>query len=337
MTDTLKALEQDRDRKAQRAKELHDQWQAACKEAADARDAFIKARKQNLKEKQQALTTNILVTKPVNQSSTNSPAPSPSMDSIQICAHNEELIRQKANEITKNEMQIALERKRLEQLELSLLECQQGKSPIEIQEELRPYNISTFWIDKLLKTYLNNYGYAGNSGAELYASDLDRLQLCDIAADLVDLIANELKENLKVIDVMKNRDGLLTTPGHIKDSIYHHICKQCGIDLSTKSVKEHPAAIREALSKWDVDNAFQESNCIMRHWAQLEHNQRKEKHKKKQTEELELKIIEEWDANPGKWSTVSSFIRHIETLYWDVTPKDGKVRNTLKKHGKTID
>lgn len=38
MTDILKPLEQDRGRKAQRAKDLHVQWQAACKEAAEARD-----------------------------------------------------------------------------------------------------------------------------------------------------------------------------------------------------------------------------------------------------------------------------------------------------------
>lgn len=334
MTDTLKVLEQDRDTKKQKALELHAQWQTACKEAAEARDAFIKASKRNPKKKQQASTGDISIIKPVTQVSTNLPASASPIDSRQSCAHHEELIRKEVNEITKNEMRIALARKRLEQLELSLLECQQGKSPIAIQEELRSYDISTFWIDKLLKTYRNNYGYAGNSGAELYASDLDRLQLCHITADLVDLIANELKENLKVIDVMMNRDGLLTTPGHVKDSIYYHICKIQGIDLSTKSVKERPAAIREALSKWDVDNAFQESNSIMRHWAQLEHNQRKEKYKKKSTEELELKIIAEWDAHPEKWSPVSSFIRHLQTLSWDVTPSEGKVRDTLKKHKK---
>ncbi|WP_312633289.1 hypothetical protein [Pseudescherichia sp.] len=322
MTDILKVLEQDRDKKKEKALELHAQWQTACKEAAEARDAFIKASKRNLKEKQQASTSGIPVIKPVNQSSTNLSAPSPQIDLCHSFPHYEELIRKEVNEITKNEMQIALGRKRLKQLKLSLLQCQQGKSPVAIQEQLRPYDISTFWIDKLLKTYRDNYGYVGYSGAELYSSDLNRLQLCHIAADLVDLIANELKENLKVIDVMMNRDGLLTTPGHVKNSLYYRICLSQGIDLSTKSVKERPAAIREALSKWDVDNAFQESNCIMRHWAQLEHSQRVSAGKKTQpvvTLSGRNEIRDEYKKDPGK--SVPAFMDRLKDMGWNLPDK----------------
>lgn len=43
MSDNLKTLEQDRDRKVQRAQELHAEWQTACVEASKARDAYLKA------------------------------------------------------------------------------------------------------------------------------------------------------------------------------------------------------------------------------------------------------------------------------------------------------
>lgn len=163
---------------------------------------------------------------------------------------------------------------RLEQLELSLHECLQGESPIQIQEELRPHDIEAFWIEKLLVTYRDNCGYAGNSAAELYSSNLDREALCHIAADLVDIIAKELMENLKVIETMKNRDGMLTTPGNIEGSLWYLICKQRGIDLSTKSVKERPIVISKALEQWPMDSSFQESNRIMRHWARHTHQQK---------------------------------------------------------------
>ncbi|GEM_PF-1671991 len=194
----------------------------------------------------------------------------------QYLNHYIELIRRERNEITKHELRAALGRSRLEQLEISLDECEKSESPVEIPDELQEHELVGFWINKLLATYRDNCGYTGNSSAELCASELNKSQLRWIIAELVDLIASELMENLKVIDVMKNRDGLLTTPGHTKDSIYYHICKQRGIHLSTKSVKERPALIREALEKWDVDNAFQESSRIMRHWAQHEHQQKKD-------------------------------------------------------------
>ncbi|QDK17370.1 hypothetical protein ES815_03205 [Leclercia adecarboxylata] len=44
MTDTLKDLEQDRNRKAQAAMELHAKWKVACIEAKAAKDAYLKAR-----------------------------------------------------------------------------------------------------------------------------------------------------------------------------------------------------------------------------------------------------------------------------------------------------
>lgn len=200
-------------------------------------------------------------------------------------------------------MRAVLGRKRLEQLELSLHECQQGKSTIPLQEELRPHDIEAFWIEKLLAKYRDNYGYAGNSSAELCGSKLDRLSLCRIAADLVDLIANELMENLKVIEVMKNRDGMLTTPGNIKDSLWYLICKQRGIDLSTKSVKERPAVIREALNQWPMDDSFQESNRIIRHWAALTHTQRSAGGKATHpivTKATKEEIRAEYKRNPGK-------------------------------------
>jgi len=195
-------------------------------------------------------------------------------DYYQYLNHYIELIRRERNEITKHELRAALGRSRLEQLEISLDECEKGESPVEIPDELQEHELVEFWINKLLATYRDNCGYTGNSSAELCASELNKSQLRWIIAELVDLIASELMENLKVIDVMKNRDGLLTTPGHVEGSIYYHICKQHGIDLSTKSVKERPALIREALEKWDFDNAFQESNSIMRYWAQHIHQQK---------------------------------------------------------------
>ncbi|EPJ3204865.1 hypothetical protein LL364_001042, partial [Citrobacter freundii] len=68
--------------------------------------------------------------------------------------------------------------------------------------------------------------------------------------------------------------GMLTTPGNIEGSLWYLICKQRGIDLSTKSVKEHPAVISKALEQWPMDDSFQESNRIMRHWAQHIHQQK---------------------------------------------------------------
>lgn len=269
MTDTLKTLEQDRDCKAQRAAELYSQWKAACKEAGSARDAYISASKSRLQGKQLAP----VITSP-SQSSINPPTTAVAIDYRQYCESYKERISREANEITKDEMRAALGRMRLEQLELSLHECQQGESPILIQEELSPHDIVAFWIEKLLATYRDNCGYTGNSSAELYSSELDRVALCHIAADLVDLIANELMENLKVIEMMKNRDGMLTTPGNIEGSLWYLICKQRGIDLSTKSVKEHPAVISKALEQWPMDDSFQESNRIMRHWAQHIHQQK---------------------------------------------------------------
>lgn len=269
MTDTLKTLEQDRDCKAQRAAELYSQWKAACKEAGAARDAYISASKSRLQGKQLAP----VITSP-SQSSINPPTPAVAIDYRQYCESYKERISREANEITKDEMRAALGQMRLEQLESSLHECQQGESPILIQEELSPHDIVAFWIKKLLATYRDNCGYTGNSSAELYSSELDRVALCHIAADLVDLIANELMENLKVIGMMKNRDGMLTTPGNIEGSLWYLICKQRGIDLSTKSVKEHPAVISKALEQWPMDDSFQESNRIMRHWAQHIHQQK---------------------------------------------------------------
>ncbi|EAW1171794.1 hypothetical protein S922_09085 [Salmonella enterica subsp. enterica] len=298
MTDRLKALEQDRDSKAQRAEELHTQWKAACKEAGAARDAYISASKSRLQGKQLPP----VITSP-SQSPINPPAPAVAINYRQCCEGYKERANREANEITKHEMRAALGRIRLEQLELSLHECQQGESPILIQDELRPHDVVAFWIEKLLATYRDNRGYTGNTSAELYRSELDRSALCHIAADLVNIIAGELMENLKVIETMKNREGMLTTPGNIEGSLWYLICKQRGIDLSTKSVKERPAVIREALNQWPMDNSFQESNRIMRHWAALTHTQRSAGGKATQpivTKATKEEIRAEYRRNPGK-------------------------------------
>lgn len=221
------------------------------------------------------------------------------MTDNQACAHYEERIKQKRNEITKHEMSAAVGRIQLEQLELSLSECLKGESPIVIKDEFYSHDLTEFWIGKLFATYRDNCGYTGGNSAELFGSNLERLQLCHIAAELVDLIANELTENIKVIEVMKNRNGMLTTPGNIKGSIWYLICKQRGIDLDTKSEKETPALIRKALERWPMDNAFQESNRIMRYWAQHIHQQKREASKVERIPKNE-KELKEWVQSERK-------------------------------------
>lgn len=251
-------------------------------------------------------------------------------DRSQCCSYYEKQIREEKDKIASYEKDLALSNLRLEQLEISLWECQKGKSPTNIPSELRSDELVEFWKDKLLADYRNNAGYIGGIAADLYHAKMNQSQLCHLAAELISLICNEVQENLKVIDVMRNRDGLLTTLGHIKDSIYYHICKQCGIDLSTKSVKERPAAIRAALGRWDVDNSFQESNRIMRHWAALTHIQRSNGGRKSQSPRGNNNKAEALKHYvPGM--TAKVFRKELEGKGFIVTETERTLQNWMKE------
>lgn len=251
-------------------------------------------------------------------------------DWSQCCSYYEKQIREEKDKIAKYEKDLALSNLRLEQLEISLWECQKGESPTSIPNELRSDELVEFWKDKLLADYRNNAGYIGGIAADIHCSKLSELQLRHLSAELISLICGEVQENLKVIDVMRNRYGLLTTPGHIKDSIYYHICKQRGIDLSTKSVKERPAVIREALNHWNVDNAFKESNRIMRHWAALTHIQRSNGGRKSQSPRGNNNKAEALKHYAPRM-TAKEFRKSLETKGFTITETDRTLQNWMKE------
>lgn len=175
------------------------------------------------------------------------------------------------------EHELAEERDRLNIYKQNQHECQNAEDLTSIVERDRRVE---HWLEQIHTKYRNYH--SAEVAMILNKSGLSTIDLCYLVVDMAEIIKSELQENLKVIDIMRNRNGLLTTPGHVQDSIYYHICEKQGINLNTKSVKERPAIIREALRQWATDSAFRESNRIMRHWANLEYVSRSKGGKKTQ-------------------------------------------------------
>lgn len=265
MTDTLKTLKAEADQKKLAAENLKAQTRAAYATAARAQATYIaeEMRLKAMSAGKPADSAQEATAKEVTHSHSN-PVFSPE-------DYHRDKIAQAEAIITNLEYAISKEKDRLDVYKQNLHECQSGEDLSGLVErDCR----AEFWLEQLQTKYRN---YPESDIAMILdKAGFSSIDLCYLVVDLAGIIKSETAENLKVIDIMKNRDGLLTTPGHAKDSIYYHICKNQGVDLSTKSVKERPSIIREALCNWAVDNAFQESNRIMRHWAQHGHQQKKE-------------------------------------------------------------
>ncbi|EAU0668881.1 hypothetical protein NMO89_001813 [Salmonella enterica] len=264
MTDTLKILKAEADQKKLEAENLRAQTKAAYAAAARAQVAYI-TEERYLKamgtdkpvDSAQEATTEVIT------HSHSNPASSPE-------DYHRDKIAQSEAIITNLEYEISKEKDRLDIYKQNLRESQSGESLTAPSSERDKR--AEFWLEQLQTKY--RHYQSAEVAMIMDKAGFSSIDLCYLVVDMTGIIKSETVENLKVIDIMKNRDGLLTTPGNVEDSIYYHICKSQGIDLSTKSVKERPAVIREALGRWGVDDAFRESNRIMRHWASLTHTQR---------------------------------------------------------------
>ncbi|EDF8717272.1 hypothetical protein GYD59_002397 [Salmonella enterica] len=227
--------------------------------------------------------------------------------------------------ITNLEYELSEERDRLFTYKQNLHECQNGEGLSSIVERDRS---AEFWLEQLQTKY--RHYHSADVAIILDKAGFSSIDLCYLIVDMAGIIKSETVENLKVIDIMKNRDGLLTTPGNVKDSIYYHICKSQGIDLSTKSVKERPAVIREALSRWGVDDAFRESNRIMRHWASLTHTQRSAGGSKSQSPRGNSNKAEALKHYAPRM-TAKEFRKTLENKGFIITETDRTLQNWMKE------
>lgn len=265
MTDTLKTLKADADQKKLVAENLRTQTRKAYATAARAQAVYI-AEEKRLKALSAGKPTDSVqeaTTEEVTHLHSNPVSSSED--------YHKDKIAQSEAIITNLEHELSEERDKLDVYKQNLRECQSRDDLSSIVERDRR---AEYWLEQLQTKY--RHYHSAEVAMILDKAGFQSIDLCYLVVDMAGIIKSETVENLKVIDIMKNRDGLLTTPGNVKDSIYYHICKSQGIDLSTKSVKERPAVIREALGRWGVDDAFRESNRIMRHWAQHGHQQKKE-------------------------------------------------------------
>ncbi|EAM6531563.1 hypothetical protein CGZ11_04745 [Salmonella enterica] len=320
MTDTLKILKAEADQKKLEAENLRAQTKAAYAAAARAQVAYI-TEERHLKamgtdkpvDSAQEATTEVIT------HSHSNPASSPE-------DYHRDKIAQSEAIITNLEYEISKEKDRLDIYKQNLRESQSGESltaPSSERDER-----AEFWLEQIQTKYRN---YSDSEIAiNLNKAGLSSIDLCHLVVDMARIIKSETAENLKVIDIMKNRDGLLTTPGNVKDSIYYHICKSQGIDLSTKSVKARPSVIREALNRWASDNAFQESNRIMRHWASLTHTQRSAGGSKSQSPRGNSNKAEALKHYaPGM--TAKKFRKKLEIKGFTLTETDRTLQNWMKE------
>ncbi|EOF5679942.1 hypothetical protein ACK1IC_000234 [Salmonella enterica] len=263
MTDTLKALKTDADQKKLVAENLRMQTRKAYTTAARAQAVYI-AEEKRLKALSDGKPTDSV------QEATTEEVTLPHSNPVSSSEdYHKDKIAQSEAIITNLEYELSEERDKLDVYKQNLRECQSRDDLSSIVERDRR---AEYWLEQLQTKY--RHYQSAEVAMIMDKAGFSSIDLCYLVVDMTGIIKSETVENLKVIDIMKNRDGLLTTPGNVEDSIYYHICKSQGIDLSTKSVKERPAVIREALGRWGVDDAFRESNRIMRHWASLTHTQR---------------------------------------------------------------
>ncbi|MGL4724487.1 MAG: hypothetical protein ACRCWW_08300 [Scandinavium sp.] len=247
--------------------------------------------------------------------------------------HLQRMMSAKANEITKLGIKLFLANKQFEQLKTCESELLRGEDPIAIQGDLRPHDITDFLLDKYVNQYRENYGYIGGVSADLYASkDVTRQILCEFAATLIEMIADQVMENIATMETMLNLKGTITTPGHEPGGLYAAICKSVGVNLDTSNHKEKPAIIKTALESWQLDNAFAESCRIMRHWAKMEHTQRTSGGKGTQpvvTIAGRDEIREQYIANPG--ISIPDLMRLLQLMRWNLPGK-----RTIERYTKDL-
>lgn len=319
MTDTLKALKTDADQKKVIAENLRAQTKAAFAAAARAQVAYIteERRLKVMNTNKSVDSAQEATTKVITHSHTN-PVSSPK-------DYHRDKIAQSEAIITNLEYELSEERDRLFTYKQNLHECQNWEDLSNIVERDRS---AEFWLEQLQTKY--RHYHSVEVAIILNKAGISSLDLCYLVVDMAEIIRSETAENLKVIDIMKNRDGLLTTPGNVKDSIYYHICKNQGIDLSTKSVKVRPSVIREALDRWASDNAFQESNRIMRHWASLAHTQRSAGGSKSQSPRGNSNKVEALKHYAPRM-TAKKFRKALEIKGFIITETDRTLQNWMKE------
>lgn len=222
MTDTLKALKDDAAKKKLIAENLRAQTRAAYAAAVRAQTAYAaEERHPNAGNKNKS--TNLAYAANIGDAthSHSNPVSSPE-------DYHRDKIAQSEAIITNLEYELSEERYRLFTYKQNLHECQNGEDLSSIVERDRS---AEFWLEQLQTKYRHHH--STEVAIILNKAGISSLDLCYLVVDMAEIIKSETAENLKVIDIMKNWNGLLTTPGNVKDSIYYHICKSQVIDLST--------------------------------------------------------------------------------------------------------